>query len=1409
MGRNPPSTVQQATTDSEGVARVALPRLHGALRGRSSAHLVQIDADDRLGVAAPWWNFGSAPGRLGIRTNTYSDITGRRAHLFTDRAIYRPGETVYYKGVVREEDDASYALPSAGSTVALTFRDPRFAPVWMWPEVSELGTFSGEVVLPEDAPTGDYFLSVIRGVSSTASARFRVAEFRVLEFDVEVEAPKTDYLVGKTIAPEVRARFYLDAPVAEAGVAWTAQAWPTAIRVEGYEAYSFWDDSMPWWAREDWDPQRGDGEARTDAGGVARFDVPARLQPDEGTHQFTISATVTDDSGQAVAGSTTVTVHPATWYAGIKPESYVATAGEAATIHLVTVDYQRRIAPHRPVTVRAFKREWVPTGGRVYYVGAYYRSEPRDTEVDVQSVTTNAAGEASIEVTLPTAGTYRLVAESTDAQGRVARSTRFLWVSGSGHAGWPVRADDVIELIADHESYEVGGVAQVLVPAPYADAIGLVTIERGRVSRAYVHRFATNSEVLRIPIEDAHIPNVYVGVVLYRPPTDDDPYPRYHVGYVNLSVSTAPRRLDVSIKPDRAEAQPGETVGYEVQVTDSEGHGVAADVSVAVVDQAVLSLLDETGPDAMEALWFERALAVQTASSLSVSIDHRNAVFHQSVEGELGVGNRVYRSRSPYEPTGAAAEAADEGGVVGRPVATPPATGDTGSDRLRVRSDFESTALWIGDLRTDDEGRAEFDLQLPDNATTWRARARAVTAETQVGEGESELLVTQPLLLRPALPRFLRVGDEVTLRVLVTNRTEAAMNVTATIEVEGVAVDRPDVRSARIEPARTAVLRWPARALEEGTATVRFQATASGGVGDAVELRIPVHIDVTPETTATGGVVEDTPAVEAVYLPDYGITGQGALEIALQASLVDALDAELRHFLPPRSGESNVRIASRIVATVAVQRTNAIGLTDAQELQLQSDITTLIRTQRRDGWGWCRTCNTASPWITAWVLVAFAEAREAGHSFSGYWYDEAARLVMGYLTREPEVTDPSDPNLHAFLLYALAKAAEEGGDVADLVGGQAELMQAIVDEHRAGLTSWGRAYLVLGLLAAGHEADHQSVRTLLNDLTANTIASANGNHWEDAPQRGSMHNGSVRTTALVLRALTEADPHHPLIEETARWLVLARSQQRWKTSVERAQGMAALGAFAELTGETRGVFDYQVLLNTRRLLDGHFDVPGGDYRDGATVAIADLPLGEVSRVQFERDPGGAGRMYYALNLRYVTPAQGIEALNRGFAVSHRYSLLDDPDRAITSASLGDVVRVQITVVAPAERLFVKLEDFLPAGLEPIDPKLRIVSPRLREELRRDQREALTRSAPSYFAPWLPWYYNPWDHIDLRDDRVTLLAARLPQGVHEYVYYARATTPGDFFVAPAHAEETYFPEVFGRSDSGRFSVEAAE
>ena len=570
---------------------------------------------------------------------------GVLGHLYTDRPIYRPGETVFYKGVVRHDQDATYSIPEQYEKFTLRIRDPHYDHVSSTTTlVNELGTFDVEFVLPDDAPTGTWAIRLYDGDNYVTATSFTVAEFRAPDFEVDVETSLANYIDREPIDVATHARFFFGGPVQDARVEWSVVSSPTWMRVEGYEGYSFNDSDRYGWATYE-RPLRAEGSARTDPLGVARFDVPAALGANEGTQWFTIRATAIDANGQAVASSAAVTVHPAAWYAGVRPESYIGASGEETRVHLVTVDTEGTIAPQRPVTVRIFERTWITTKERSNGGGRSYRSEPLDTEIEVHTATTNEAGEGSITFTPPRSGSYRIVAESTDEQGRVARSSRFLWVSGTQRVQWQVRNDDVIELIADRESYEVGDVARVLVTAPFEGAVGLVTIERGRVLSSEVRVFETNSEVLEILIGDAHLPNIYVGVVLYRAPTEDDPLPRYHVGYVELPVSTAPRRLDVQITPDRERAVPGETVRYEVQVTDWRGRGAAAEVSVAIVDKAVLALADDVGPDGLRAFWFQRALGVYTASSLAVSVDRRNDIYSEAEEGGKGGDGGEYGRR--------------------------------------------------------------------------------------------------------------------------------------------------------------------------------------------------------------------------------------------------------------------------------------------------------------------------------------------------------------------------------------------------------------------------------------------------------------------------------------------------------------------------------------------------------------------------------------------------------------------------------------------------------------------------------------------------------------------------------------------------------------------------------------------
>ena len=1358
----------QATTDVNGIASFKVPAQTMGSNFSDRSYSLVVDSGGHRGFTSTRWQQGSQPYQLNLPTEYFArEWVGQ---VYTDRPIYRPGEKVEYKGVVRADDDAQYSVPTANPPLQFVIMNSRGQEVRREDiTTNAFGTFAGTFELPGDASVGDYSISLQlkdgqqRFYNTITGSSFLVAEFRKPEFQVEVETGKPSYVNGESIDVRTTATFFFGGAVEGAPVEWSALGNPFGMRVKGYEQYSFSD--YDYWKQAVYkQPVRSTGKATTGADGVASYSVAAVLAEGEGAQQFTLSATVTDQNAQAVASSTTVTVHPAEFYAGIRPAQYVALVGQEAGVHLVTADTDGKILPGRAVAVKVYQREWITTKTQTPEGARRYKSEPRDTLLTTLNATTDAKGEATVKLTPSTPGTLRLVAEVTDAKGRVAKSARYLWVSGREYASWQVTNDDTIALVADKDKYEVGDTAEVLVPAPFTGALGLVTVERGKVITRRVQTFPTNSERLQIPITDRSVPNIFVSVVLYRPPTLEDPVPRYKVGYVQLPVSTSTRVLKVDIRPDREQAKPGETVRYDIKVTDSSGKGVKAEVSAAVIDKALLALEDERGPDGLKAFWFQRGLAVYTASSMAVSVNRSNDVIAEPPAGGKGGG---------------------------------------GLDDDRLRQDFRNTAYWAAQLVTRDDGTASVEVKMPDNLTTWRMQVRAVSGNTQVGEGTNELISTQPLLLRPALPRFLRVGDSAQIRMLVRNATDKESEVKVTLKAEGVNVSGDDTKSAKVPAGQSAMLTWPAKVEAEGTAKFTFTATGTGGLKDAVTQELPVLLDVTPETMATGGIVTDQSGLEAVYLPPYAILKYGSLAVSVQSALAGSMASELA-WLSPQKYEGAERVASRLMATIGVRRAekSAGGNPGQYDGRISSDVAGLLGRQRPDGgWAWCDGPYCLSdPMVTGWALMALGEARRDGISVDAGVVSRASEYVRAQINRVSDVANPADPNQKAFLLASLSSAG--GGFFAETPA------RALVEQYRSKLTNWGRAYLILALLDAGVAKDDPQVRLLLNDIAAATIPSANGNHWEDEYVRGSFMTNTA-TTALVARALTAAQPEQPLLAQSVRWLVVARGAEKWRTTIDRAAGVAALTSYAVMTGELGGDYSFKVKLDDKELMAGLVKPGQPPLSESKPIPLTGLKAGTTALVEFARELGKPGRLYYTMNLRYVTPAKDIEALNRGFAISHEYTLLDDPSKPVTAAKLGDTVRVKITVLAPADRKYVVVEDMLPAGLEPVDTRLKSIDPKLKAQLEAERAaEAKKRAGVSkdtYFAPWFRWYYSPWQHVDVRDDRTVLFAERLGKGVYEYIYYARATTPGDYFVAPAHAEETYFPETFGRSDSGRFVV----
>jgi uncharacterized protein YfaS (alpha-2-macroglobulin family) len=403
-------------------------------------------------------------------------------------------------------------------------------------------------------------------------------------------------------------------------------------------------------------------------------------------------------------------------------------------------------------------------------------------------------------------------------------------------------------------------------------------------------------------------------------------------------------------------------------------------------------------------------------------------------------------------------------------------------------------------------------------------------------------------------------------------------------------------------------------------------------------------------------------------------------------------------------------------------------------------------------------------------------------------------------------------NRLAYQLYVLAEY-----ELTIDEGGSGELGLAIrLFEKRHLLDHYGQATLAVALgLLEGEESER--VEALLGDLAGDAVTSATGIHWQETETDYWNMNTDTRTTGIVLWALSRLDADSELLPNTVRWLMAVRQEGHWETTQATAWSLLGLVEYMRASGELAGDFSYRVTLNGDELASGQVSKETIDESRKLQIEIArlladgladDIQAGGGNRLNVERheaQPGqtGEGQLYYSAYLRYFLPADHVQALDRGILVARQYSPADDPARYVDRAQVGDVIQVKLTIISPTDLHYVVVEDPLPAGFEGVDQSLKTTSvvgepPELRN---------LTAEEESHWYRRHGWGWWWFSHTEMRDEKVALFARYLPRGTYEYTYLMRASVPGEFLTMPATAYEMYFPEVFGRSDGGKFVVEA--
>jgi hypothetical protein len=1356
------------TTDAEGRAQTpgwAQLGLASPDRWRAPVQYAIVEHEGDVAFTSSLFNEGLEPYRFDVNYDWNPQPRTQAGSVFTDRGLYKAGETVHLKSILRTRTDADWQ--PIRDSVRVLIRDPRDELVLDRPFVpSDLGTFDTEWTAPSDAAQGSYTVRVGLTSDTTLTAErswerdgiatgtFQIESFRRATFAVDAQTAADSYVAGDFFEGTISARYLFGAGMEGQPVRYQLEQRPGSYDPPGFDGYRF--GPLDAYVYE----MLARGDTVLDGNSTASLRTQLPGNEDGAVTTLNFSGTVTSPARQTTSARTEVTLHPGLFYVGLKPSTTFLDLSQTKTLTVdaMTIDPNGASVGGKSVTVELVREEW----NSVREVGAdgrlRWRSERTETVVARQAITTERGSATRLRMPVEQGGRYLVRATGRDVRGNTIRSETYLYASGPGYVAWRREDDDRIELVPERTRYAPGETARLMVQSPYEEATALITVEREGILSSRVTTLTGSTPQIEIPLTEEHLPNAFVSVMLWTgrtaaPDASGDPgAPGFKIGVASLRVDAGRRHLQVEVTPNQQEYRPGEEVAVDLQLRDATGNGVPGEIAFSAADAGVLNLIGYRLPDPFDTFYGPRPLGVTTTESRANLIEQRS--FGQKAE-DLGGGG--------------------------------------GNPDFMLRTDFRPLAHWAPALRTDSDGSAQVTFRLPESLTTFRLMATALTADHTFGAASTDITVTQPLVMTPALPRFARMGDTFSAGVLVSNRTGSDGTATVTAEANGLTLDGPASQTVALPAGATQEVRFDWAAPRPDTAAVTFRATLAEEQ-DALETTLPIQRPATKQVSATLASTDEQ-AQQALRLPADRVADLGSFEARLASTALVGLDGALPYLFDYPYGCIEQRTSRIRPVFIARDVLDAFDLTvpgfDPQQAA-QEWMTALDDYWTGDGFAMWAGGTRANPYVSAYVVLALAEAEAAGYDVPAITGDAVEALERWVRNRSdrPDFYD-SDvwTETRAFMLYALARHDRVlESEIDALASDPPESAEAL--SHLLRTVTLANATALNRYQAPLAEQLRQRIRV---EGTAAYLT------VPENDRTGWIFSSTTRATAFGLTALIEAnatDDFQPVAQRMVRYLMNQRQAGHWASTQENAAVVDAFRAYFDAYETAAPDFTAEVQLAGRQILQEAFQQRTLRTAN-ATVSAADLPSGETLPVDIIAS--GTGTATYSLRLTTFTTApqparsQGLSVERTLQPLNERGAPTGDPmatgDRTITLQS-GDLVRVTLRLTSPADRNYVAVDDALPAGLEAVNAAFATAEQDVLQEAEAGQDR----------------WWGSFNHTELRDDRVLLFADYLRQGEHAYTYVARATTPGTFGHPPATAEEMYRPETRGQTATGTLVVE---
>jgi uncharacterized protein YfaS (alpha-2-macroglobulin family) len=1169
--------------------------------------------------------------------------------IYTDRPVYRPGDTIHFRGILRSQEAVGYSVP-AQQAVSVQITDPDGKAVYQKSlTTNSNGIVHDDLALGKAASLGNYYVEVRKG-ENQVSGNFEVQEYKKPEYEVRVTPEKGRVLEGESVQATIDARYYFGEPVNNA-----------KVRYSIYRS-RYW---YPLWYEPDEDNSEESGgggtayddaageqisqaEGRLDSDGKLTVTIPTTVSDNRIDYRYRIEANVTDQAGREIAGTGWLTATYGSFLVNVEPGRYFFEPNTTCVFKVQSRDYD-----NKPVSTAVHLKlaRW-----------SWRQHEITEVLASAES-STDAQGSADVDLKIPDGGSYRVIVSARTPEGRMVEGPTYIWVAGKGEwSSYGTGEQQTVQIVPDKKSYRAGDTAKILIVAGQDNTPVLVTVEGRDVRSRRLIRSQGATITFEYPVTADDAPGFFVSAQFIRKG-------QIHQSQKRVKVPPEQHQLCVSITTDKETYLPGQTATYSLIATSADGKPVAnTDMSLSVVDEAIYAIRRDTTPNLLDTFYGREYNSVYTENSLNYYFT-----------GEAGKRRmRLAEMRQPSQ----LAQLKPERVV-----------------QPKIRKIFPDTAFWAADITTDAVGRAQARVNFPDSLTTWRATIRGVAPENRFGSATEKTIVRKNLILRLALPRFFVQGDEVTISGIVHNYLKNGKHARVSVTLAGLDLTGSAVTQDVEVPSRGDVkIDWRVKAQQVRQAKVTAQALTDEE-SDALEFELPVNPPGVSVRQAKGGTIANSgSAIIAFTFPPDAVTGSRSLSIRLSPSVAGSIFSALNYLTSFPYGCVEQTMSSFLPDLMVTKAIKELGLQqpiNQEELarKTQTGLDRLYSFQHEDGgWGWWQT-DESHPFMSAYVLAGLAEARNLGLTINADAITRGAKWVAADLKNGRDLA----PDLRAYMQYSLALAGKP--DAAAL---------GRIYEDRSTLSPDGLALLGLALeqIKDGRAAD------IASQLERDAKQTGEEAWWPASRDQMLDFEADItpEASAYVVKLLSRERPNSPLLSKAALWLVNHRNEGYWwSSSKQTAMVIYGLIDYLKATKELHPNLTAAVLVNGQEAAKHAFNSDTAIEAPEITVDEKSLAAGSN---QIQVTSSGQGRLYYSVTaIHYSNTArlekQGAVSLNvlrdyfrllpgkDGDSIVYDLNPLDGP------VTQGDTIAVRLTVTGTTWR-YLLVEDPIPAGTEFIE-----------------------------------------------------------------------------------------------------------